>query len=104
MNIDLPERFTPGTLVQSTQGHDRGRFYIVLDRQSDGRLCLTDGRAHGTGRPKVKNTKHVRSFGQLMEAHDAEALFAETANARESDTKIRQAIAQWVERHTYRNE
>jgi len=50
-----------GMFVESLSGHDRGTVYAVIG-ETDGRLCLCDGRLHKLDKPKLKNYRHVRQL------------------------------------------
>ena len=55
------ERFRPGRLAVSTQGNDRGSWYVLVGvNPKGGRLLLVDGKRHGYNSPKGKNPRHVR--------------------------------------------
>ncbi len=94
---DLPERFLPGMIVQSSQGHDRGRFYLVLACKGPSRLLLADGRTRGYVDAKLKNTKHVRPFGQAIEQEELDALLGGEMCESECNLSIRKLIAGWAQ-------
>lgn len=45
-------------IAQSSAGHDKGKLYIVLEKDGTSAL-LADGKGRKLSRPKKKNTKHV---------------------------------------------
>ena len=55
----------PGWLVQSRQGRDQGRFYVVVSMDADGFALVTDGAKRPLSRPKRKNPKHLLAWGPL---------------------------------------
>lgn len=55
----------PGWLVQSRQGRDQGKFYLVVSIAADGFVLVTDGAKRPLSRPKRKNPKHLLAWGPL---------------------------------------
>lgn len=55
----------PGWLVQSIQGRDHDKFYLVVSIDSDGFALVTDGAKRPMSRPKRKNPKHLLAWGPL---------------------------------------
>ncbi len=49
----------PGRLVCSSQGRDRGRFYLVVGTEGDNFVRVADGVVRKVERPKKKNVKHL---------------------------------------------
>ncbi len=49
------------TIVRSLSGRDRGRLFVVTDREP-GYVFLADGRTRRVERPKKKKFKHVEVF------------------------------------------
>lgn len=49
----------PGRLACSTQGRDRGRFYLVVGTEGDNFVRVADGVVRKVERPKKKNLKHL---------------------------------------------
>ena len=66
--MPLPSPLSPGSVVVSLKGHDRGRLYLVLAQKGETRLLLADGKTHGYVDAKLKNTEHVRKLGQVVDA------------------------------------
>ena len=50
---------TVGEIVQSTQGRDRGNFYLVVAIENE-TIYVVDGRNRQLTTPKKKNVKHLR--------------------------------------------
>ena len=50
-----------GEVVQSVQGRDEGRFYVVV-RAENGYVWVADGTGRTLSRPKRKNLRHVRLY------------------------------------------
>lgn len=53
----------PSWVVQSCQGRDRGKFYMVVSTDADGFVLVTDGAKRPLSRPKRKNPKHLLAWG-----------------------------------------
>ena len=56
-----PLSFEPGRVVQSLQGRDKGRYFLVLEELGGGRVTVADGRAHPLNRQKKKKTRHLHA-------------------------------------------
>lgn len=52
----------PGRVVISTQGHDEGRWYVILSVLNERDLLLCDGDIRKLSKPKKKQVKHVRAL------------------------------------------
>ena len=50
-----------GRVVQSLEGRDRKRYYIVLEVPDEGHVVIADGLTHKLHHPKKKNVKHVKA-------------------------------------------
>ena len=50
-----------GEVVQSVQGRDEGKFYVVV-RAENGYVWVADGTGRTLSRPKRKNLRHVRLY------------------------------------------
>lgn len=96
VDTELPERFKQGMIVISLKGHDRGRLYLVLAQKGETRLLLADGRTRGYVDAKLKNKKHVRPLGQLIEEKELDELIGGEMCERECDTFIRKLISGWA--------
>lgn len=55
----------PSWLVQSSQGRDQGKFYMVVSIDTNGFALVTDGAKRPLSRPKRKNPKHLLAWGPL---------------------------------------
>lgn len=51
--------FGLGSVVVSTQGHDRGQFYVVVDVCDKG-VAVCDGKFKFLKKPKIKNPAHIK--------------------------------------------
>lgn len=47
-----------GTVVRSIAGHDKLRYYVVVESLSD-KVMIVDGKVRKLAKPKAKNLKHV---------------------------------------------
>ncbi len=55
------DNFALGQLVKSKTGRDKGTYYFICGKSSDGaRLLLADGRGRPIEKPKIKNCRHVQ--------------------------------------------
>ena len=54
-------KFFLGEVVQSTKGHDKGQFYLVIGFKED-KVLLCDGKFKLLKNPKQKNQHHLLSF------------------------------------------
>ncbi len=60
-----------GHLVSSIQGRDSGRYYLVVEIESESRVRVADGAGRKVESPKRKNVKHLKFYdlvaGEVME-------------------------------------
>ena len=56
-----------GGICQSTQGRDKGRYYLIKLRYPDGSVGVVDGNFKKLATPKRKNIKHVRLLPEKAE-------------------------------------
>ena len=56
-----PFSFVEGRVVRSTQGRDKGKFFLVLGVQGQDSVLIADGRYHPLEKPKKKKKKHLRA-------------------------------------------
>ncbi len=61
----MEEQFSPGQLVISIAGRDRGKYYLVLDKDIHNMVRVTDGIYHKVNKPKKKNKKHLTPMPQI---------------------------------------
>ena len=52
----------PGRVVISTQGHDAGRWYAIIDVLDERLVLLVDGDARKLAKPKKKQVKHLQAL------------------------------------------
>ena len=62
-----PLSFEAGRVVESTQGRDRGRCFIVIERISGDSVLTADGMTHRLSAPKKKKIKsHSKTNSQKI--------------------------------------
>ena len=59
--------FQCGEVVFSAAGHDKERFYAVVEVGEDGGPLIADGKRRKLQSPKRKNPKHLRPTGKQVE-------------------------------------
>ena len=57
-----------GGICQSTQGRDKGRYYIIREIYPDGSVGVVDGNFKKLASPKKKNPKHLKLLPEKAEA------------------------------------
>lgn len=56
-----PIPFEKGRVVQSTQGRDKGRYFLVLRTEDPELAYIADGLTHPLSRPKKKKIRHLHA-------------------------------------------
>ena len=79
-----PFRFDPGRVVESTQGRDKGGYFLVLENAAEGVVLIADGLHHKLENPKKKKTKHLRAKPVVL---DLKALRPEGGPLQNSDLR-----------------
>jgi len=79
-----PLSFGEGRVVQSLQGRDKGRYYIVVEPETEGYVRIADGLTHRLASPKKKKTKHLHAKPVLLELA---ALRPEGGKLQDSDLR-----------------
>lgn len=78
----------PGGIALSTQGRDRGRYYLIKEVLPGGYVLVCDGEGKKLASPKKKSLKHVR----LLPAR-ADAIGEKLANgSRVFDSEVYSAL------------
>lgn len=88
---------TVGEIVQSTQGRDKGNFYLVVAIEKD-TLYVVDGRKRLLTTPKKKNVKHLT----LLPIFHPE-IIERIAQGKNENTQIQIAIQNVVEKRKNQN-
>lgn len=83
-----PIPFEVGRVVQSTQGRDRGRLFIIMSVVDDDFVLMADGKLRKADRMKRKKIKHL---------HAKPIIFPELAarlraNIAVTDSELRKAL------------
>ena len=82
-----PFSFERGRVVESTQGRDRGKTFLVLEECGKDLVMIADGDLHRLDHPKRKKTKHLRAKPVLI---DFGTIRPEGGKVQDSD--IRKAL------------
>lgn len=84
-----PIPFEVGRVVQSTQGRDRGRLFIVISVVDGEFVLIADGALRKARHPKRKKIKHLHAKPVFFPE------FADTlrANIAVADSELRKALA-----------
>ena len=77
-----------GRVVVSTQGHDRGRAFLVVAALDERYVTIADGDTRKVASPKKKQIKHVRPAPHTF----PEALSAPLIRAGAADAAVRKAL------------
>ena len=57
-----------GGIAVSTQGRDKGRYYLIVGIEQGGLIAVTDGNFKKLAAPKKKNIKHLQLLPDKAEA------------------------------------
>lgn len=88
---------TVGEIVQSTQGRDRGNFYLVVAIENE-IIYVVDGRKRQLTTPKKKNIKHLA----LLPIFHPE-IIERIAQGKNENTQIQIAIQNVMEKGKVKN-
>ena len=61
MKVKIPER---GGVVQSVQGRDNGKYYVIAEVLGGGFVNVVNGKTRTLENPKKKSLKHLRLLPQ----------------------------------------
>ena len=81
--------FTLGQVVQSTQGRDTGRDFVVVGIIDQSYVLIADGALRRIDRPKKKKVKHLIPKQELFSSLKEKL----TCGQRVYDSDIRKALA-----------
>lgn len=56
-----------GSVVKSLKGHDKDKFFVVIEVVSDMYVRIADGKTRKISTPKLKKIKHLESNGEILE-------------------------------------
>ena len=79
-----------GSVVLSTQGRDKGMYFVVT-KVDKGVVFLVDGGMRKLNAPKRKNVKHVSNSGSVLQSI-AQKL---TDNKKVFDSEVKSALRQF---------
>jgi len=65
--MKAPFSFERGRVVESIQGRDRGKYFLVLESLGGDCVSIADGQVHKLSSPKKKKTKHLRAKPVLVD-------------------------------------
>ena len=87
------ENLSPGDIVMSMAGRDRGRYYIVMALDC-GFVRVCDGDLHNTDNMKKKNIKHIKSSGSFCEYVKGKLLCGDKV----TNAELRRSISEFEEK------
>ena len=79
-----------GSVVLSTQGRDKGMYFVVVAKGKD-LYYLADGGMRKLKAPKKKNVKHVSNSGVVLESIAAKL----TEGKKVFDSEVKSALRQF---------
>ena len=79
-----PFSFERGRVVESTQGRDRGKTFLVPEECGKDLVTMADGMHHKRSNPKKKKTKHLRAKPVLI---NWETIRPEGGKVQDSDLR-----------------
>lgn len=88
----MDEQLSPGQLVVSMAGRDRGKYYLVLEKTVNNMVRVVDGEYRKVSGPKKKNVKHLAPMPQIN-AEFAEKL---KSGRRITDLDVRKALKEML--------
>ena len=89
MSMKEPFSFEKGRIVQSTQGRDKGKYFLVLEHLGGDLVTVADGLHHPLSRPKKKKTRHLHAKPIVV---NLETIRPEGGKVQDSD--LRRALEQ----------
>ncbi|MBQ9210249.1 MAG: KOW domain-containing RNA-binding protein [Clostridia bacterium] len=78
-----------GRVVQSTQGRDKGKYFLILESLGKDLVTIADGDCHPLARPKKKKTRHLHAKPIVV---NLETIRPEGGKIQDSD--LRRALIQ----------
>ena len=88
-----------GRVVESTQGRDKGKTFLVLEQCGKDLVMIADGMNHKLSNPKKKKTKHLRAKPVLL---DLKALRPEGGALQDSDLRRALEVNGFAEKRSLR--
>jgi ribosomal protein L14E/L6E/L27E len=62
----VTENMDIGQIVKSTQGRDKGQFFVVLKILSDDYVLIANGKTRKINNPKKKKIKHLMVYNRQI--------------------------------------
>jgi ribosomal protein L14E/L6E/L27E len=59
-----------GQVVRSVAGHDKNRFYLVVELRGEEKALIADGKRRKLEKPKLKNTKHLGATTTILNVEE----------------------------------
>ncbi len=59
-------RMELGQIVYSKAGRDSGKYFAVVEIESEDRVKIADGNTHRIKHAKLKNVKHLQTDGDVL--------------------------------------
>lgn len=82
-----------GEIVFSVAGRDKDRYYVVVAEEEDKKVRVADGEFKSIKNAKLKNIKHVKSSGVILEKIAQKLIDGDQV----FDTEIRSALRSYNE-------
>ena len=79
-----PFSFEKGRIVRSTQGRDRGRYFLILEGPEGDLVRIADGLTHPLKRPKKKKIRHLHAEAIVV---NLEEIRPEGGEVQDSDLR-----------------
>lgn len=76
-----------GQVVKSISGRDKGRVFIIFEVLDDDMVRIVNGKLRGVEKPKLKKTKHLMVYKDILEG-----FYDETLPASMNNSKIRNLL------------
>lgn len=89
-----------GSVVLSTQGRDKGLFFVVVSNDKNGYVYIADGGMRKLNVPKKKNSKHISSSGVTLEKIAQKLM----QGSKVFDSEIKSALRQFNQQNKQENQ
>lgn len=86
MGIDI------GSVVYSKAGRDKGNCYLVIDNVGNNYFLVADGKARTLAKPKMKNSRHLKTKGVVLNTIKDKLL----AGKQVFDSEIKSALRAYI--------
>ena len=82
-----------GSVVYSKAGRDKGNCYLVIAVVSNNYFLVADGKARILSKPKLKNIRHIKTKGVVLDVIKEKIL----DNKQVFDSEIKSALRAYIE-------